>query len=277
MAYCHPQIPTSGIPAPSPRTSTRAPDPIQYGAVRGPASATGAPTPARRGRSPRPPWRWSCATGARPRIVLAGAVAPSFRLGLPFHVLPGLPRGWRLGPLVLRQCRSPHPQEHPQQEQCRERRTKRCQPMHGCRHVLMAVAQGTRRPGVPGSPPAAPGDRSPRGRASPRRAELAMPPSSSRTRRARPATLTRRPVRAASPSRQVLAEPRPLAQFMPGMRRSGSTTPAQRRNTAAPGTVNTNRTTSACREIPCLAKICFRCQRIVPSLRPVAAAISRRV
>ena len=38
-----------------------------------------------------------------------------------------------------------------------------------------------------------------------------------------------------------------------------------------------HRTTAACRETPRLAKICFRCQRVVLSFRPMAAPISRRL
>ena len=41
-----------------------------------------------------------------------------------------------------------------------------------------------------------------------------------------------------------------------------------------PASDSTNRTNSACREMPCLLQICLSCQRIVLSLRP-AAAISR--
>ena len=44
-----------------------------------------------------------------------------------------------------------------------------------------------------------------------------------------------------------------------------------------PSSDSTRRTSSVWREMPCVRKICFRCQRTVPSVRPVAAAISRNV
>ena len=43
----------------------------------------------------------------------------------------------------------------------------------------------------------------------------------------------------------------------------------------APASDSTSRTRSACRDSPCLANMCFTCERIVLSPRPVAAAISR--
>ena len=49
----------------------------------------------------------------------------------------------------------------------------------------------------------------------------------------------------------------------------------QRRDSGAPASDSTSRTSSACRDRPCLANMCFTCVRIVLSPRPVAAATSR--
>ena len=56
----------------------------------------------------------------------------------------------------------------------------------------------------------------------------------------------------------------------PGGRRFG----LQRRGWAAPAVDCTSRTRSICRDSPCLTKMCLTSERIVLSLRPVAAAVS---
>ena len=45
----------------------------------------------------------------------------------------------------------------------------------------------------------------------------------------------------------------------------------QRRDSGAPASDSMNRTRSACRDRPCLENMCFTCERIVLSLRPVPA------
>ena len=51
----------------------------------------------------------------------------------------------------------------------------------------------------------------------------------------------------------------------------------QPRNSGALASDSTRRTRSACRDRPCLANMCFTCERIVLSRRPVARAMSRTV
>ena len=50
----------------------------------------------------------------------------------------------------------------------------------------------------------------------------------------------------------------------------------QPRNSGALASDSTRRTRSACRDRPCLANMCFTCERIVLSRRPVARAAARR-
>ena len=51
----------------------------------------------------------------------------------------------------------------------------------------------------------------------------------------------------------------------------------QPRNSGALASDSTRRTRSACRDRPCLANMCFTCERIVLSRRPVARAMLRTV